>query len=105
MDVKKEYKLCQEIYKTINNLNLIFIKKTNFDLSLCSRVVRKQYKLNLDIPRKKQVVFGTASLGYLGLRTWNNILYHIKYVENMNVFKYLVKKANGSSRSCNVYAL
>ena len=100
----KENKLCIEIYKTLRNLNPCFMKEI-FELRLCSRPVREQYKLNLNIPRKRQVTFGTKSLESLGPKIWNNLPYHIKSAENLNVFKNLIKKWNGSSCSCNVCAL
>ena len=84
MDVKRKHKLCIEIYKTLNNLNLSFMKEI-FELRLCSRPVREQYKLNLSIPRKRQVNFGTESLESLGPKIWNNLPYHIKSVENLNI--------------------
>ena len=65
MDVKRKHKLCIEIYKTLNNLNPSF-KKGIFKLRSCSRPVREQYKLNLNIPRKKQVAFRNKSLESLG---------------------------------------
>ena len=106
MDVK-ENKLCIEIYKTnnLNNLNPNFIKEI-FELSLSPRpVVIEQHILNLNIPRKRQVTFGTKSLESLGLKFWDNLPYHIKSAENFNVFKNLIKKWNGSSCSYNVCAL
>ena len=51
MDVKRKHKLCIEIYKTINNLNPSFMKEI-FEL----RLSKEQYKLNLNIPRKWQVL-------------------------------------------------
>ena len=65
MDVKRKHKLCAEIYKTLNNLNPSFMKES-FELRLGSTPVREQYKLNLNIPRKRQVTFGTKSLECLG---------------------------------------
>ena len=93
MDVKRKYKLRIERHKTLNNLNPSFLKKI-FELILCSRPVREQYKLNLDIPRKKQVAFGTKCLERLGPKNWNNTFYHIKSAKYFNVFKDLNK--NGS---------
>ena len=52
MDVKRKHKLCIEIYKTLTNLNSSFMKEI-FELRLSSRPVTEQYKLNLDIPRKR----------------------------------------------------
>ena len=76
MDVKRKDKLCIEIYKTLNNLIPNFMKEI-FGLRLCSRPVREQYKLNLNVSRKRQLTFGTKSLERLGPKTWNNLPYHI----------------------------
>ena len=65
MDAKRKHKLCIEIYKTLNNLNPSFIKEI-LELRLSSRPVREQYKLNLNIPGKRQVTFGTKNLESLG---------------------------------------
>ena len=54
MDVKRKHKFYTEIYKTLNNLNPSCMKEI-FELRLCSRPVKEQYKLNLNIPRKRQV--------------------------------------------------
>ena len=104
IDAKRKHKLCIEIYKTLSNLNPSFMKEI-FELRLCSRHVREQYKLNLNTPRKRQVTFGTKILKRLGSKIWNNLPYHIKSAENLNVFKNLIKKWNGSPCSCNVCAL
>ena len=73
--------------------------KEIFELRLSSRPVREEYKLNLNIPKKSQVTFGTKSLESLGPKIWSNLPYHIKSSENLNVFKNLIKKWNGSSCS------
>ena len=80
----------KEIYKTLHNLNPSFMKDI-FKLRLSSRPVREQYKLNLNIPRKKQVTFGTKSLESISPKIWNNLPYHIKFAKNLNVFKNLIK--------------
>ena len=92
------------IYKTLNNLNPSFMKQI-FELRLSSRPVREQYKLNLNIPKNSQVTFGTKSLESLGAKIWNHLPDHIKSSKNLNVFKNLIKKWNGSSCSCDVCAL
>ena len=79
--------------------------KQIFELRLSSRPVREQYKLNLNIPKNSQVTFGTKSLESLGAKIWNNLPDHIKSSKNLNVFKNLIKKWNGSSCSCDVCAL
>ena len=103
-DVKRKHKLCIEIYKTLNDLNPSFMKEI-FELRLSSRPAREQYKLNLNTPKKRQVAFGTKMLESLGQKIWNNLPYHIKFAKNLNVFKNIIKKWNGSSCSCNVCAL
>ena len=101
MDVQRKHKLCTDIYKTLNNLNPSFMKEI-FQLRLCSGPVREQYKLKLNISRKRQVTFGTKTLESLGPKHWNNLRYHIKSAKNLNVFKNLIKKWNSCSCSSNV---
>ena len=84
MDVKRKHKLSTEIYKTLNDLNPSVMKEI-FELRLSSRPVREQYKLNLNIPKKRQVTFGTKMLESLGQKIWNNLPYHIKFTKNLNV--------------------
>ena len=79
-----------EIYKTLNNLDPSFIKEV-IEAGLCSTSGREQFKLNLDIPRKKQVAFGTRGLGSLGSKIYNGMPYHRKSTKNLNVFKDLIK--------------
>ena len=52
VDFKRKHKLCIEIYKTLNNLNRSFVKEI-LEPRLSSRPVSQQYKLNLNIPRKR----------------------------------------------------
>ena len=65
--------------------------KQIFELRLCFRSVREKYKLNLNIPRKKQVAFRTKSLKSLGPKIWNNMPYHTKSGENLNASKDVTK--------------
>ena len=90
MDVKRKHKLSTEIYKTLNDLNPSVMKEI-FELRLSSRPVREQNKLNLNIPKKRQVTFGTKMLESLGQKIWNNLPYHIKFTKNLNVQKKLLK--------------
>ena len=83
MNTKTKHKLCIEIY----NFNPSFMKKR-----LSSMPVRQQHKLNLNIPKNRQVTFGTKSLESLGPKIWSNLSYHIKSTKNLNVFENLVKK-------------
>ena len=57
--------LCIEIYKTFNDLNPSFMKEI-FEKRNENRVTRDRYKLNLNIPRRNQVMFGAKSLKFHG---------------------------------------
>ena len=73
----KENINCIEIFKTLNNLNPSFMKEI-FELRLSSRPVIEQYKLNFNIPKKRQVTFRTKSLEILDAKIWNNLSYQKK---------------------------
>ena len=47
-------KLCKEIFKSLNNLNPVFLKEI-FYFKEANRTVREKYKLNLQIPKFNQV--------------------------------------------------
>ena len=61
MKVNRPRSLCIEIYKSINNINLMYMNET-FKLRKTSRTFRSNYKLNLDMPAINQVSFGDKSL-------------------------------------------
>ena len=50
MSVNRLRNLCIEIYKTINKLNPEFRNNT-FKVKVSKRLVREQYKLNLETPK------------------------------------------------------
>ena len=52
--------LCVEIYKTINKPNPVFMSNI-FKVIEKKRLVRKQYKLNVETLEWKQVTFGAKS--------------------------------------------
>ena len=88
--------LCIEIYKTINCLNADFMKSI-FEMHRNNRIVRERYKLNLNIPRTNQIMFGTNRLKSYGPKLWNALPFNIKTAENLKAFKALIKKWNGTS--------
>ena len=57
MNVYRLRNLCVEIYKTIDKLNPEFMNNI-FKVKENKRVVREQYKLNLETPEWNQVTFG-----------------------------------------------
>ena len=61
MKVNRSRSLCIEIYKSMNNINLMYMNET-FKLRKASRTVPSNYKLNLDMPAINQVSFGDKSL-------------------------------------------
>ena len=65
MNIRRLRFLCNEIYKTLNNLTPILMKEI-FEKRDENRVTRDKYKLNLNIPRRNQVTFGTKSLKFYG---------------------------------------
>ena len=60
MEINRLRYLCIEIYKSINNINPSFMKQT-YQLREIDRTVRKQYKLNLSVPKVNQVSHGENS--------------------------------------------
>ena len=101
MNVYRLRNLCVEIYKTINKLNPEFMNNI-FKVKENKRVVREQYKLNLETPEWNQVTFGAKSLKVYGSKVWNSLPSHIKTSENLIQFKSLIKNWNGKSCSCTV---
>ena len=61
--VKRLRSLCIEIYKSINNINPMYINEI-FKLRKTSRAVRSNYKLNLDVPTINQVSLEFVSLKF-----------------------------------------
>ena len=61
MSANRLRNLCVEIYKTTNKLNPEFMNNI-FKVKENQRLVREQYKLNLETPEWNQVTFGTKSL-------------------------------------------
>ena len=56
--------------------------------------------MNLNIPSRNQVTYGTKSLKFYGPKIWNALPVNIKTAENLNAFKDLIKKWNGVSCNC-----
>ena len=77
-------------------MNNIFKVKEN------KRLVKEQYKLNLETPEWNQVTFGVKSLKVHGPKVWNSLPFHIKTSENPIQFKTLMKYWNGNSCICTV---
>ena len=85
MNVTRLRSLCIEIFKTLNNINPVFMNET-FELRKTKRAVRNQYKLNLEVPIINQVTYGAKSIRYFGPKIWNSLPFHIKSSESLTTF-------------------
>ena len=97
MSVNRERNLYVEIRKTINKLNPEFMNNI-FKVKESKRLVREQYKVNLETPEWDQVTFRAKSL-----KVWNSLPFHSKTFENLIQFKSLMKNWNDNSYSCTVF--
>ena len=102
MNVRRPCFLCVEIYKTINNLNPIFMKQI-FELRKTNRNVLEKYGLNLNIPNYYQVAFGEKSLRIFGPKIWKSLPYHIKSSKNLETFKTVIKNWDGVNCKSVIY--
>ena len=93
--------LCVEIYKSINSINPSFMNEI-FRLRVTNRIVRSQYRLDLDIPRVNQVSFGNKSIRSFGPKIWNSLPPHIKSCENLETFKRVIKNWDDITCNCRV---
>ena len=92
MNVNRLRLLCIEIYKTINNLSL---RET-------SRLIRKKYMLNLNMPVRNHITFRSKNLRVFGPKAWNYLPYHIKSSKNLESFKMIIKHWNVTRWNCKV---
>ena len=62
-----------------------------FTLRVTNRMVRSQYRLNLDIAKVNQVSFGNKSVRSFGPKIWNSLPPCIKSCESLETFKRVMK--------------
>ena len=98
-EVQRLRQLCIEIYKTLNNLNPVFMKEI-FKKREFSVLPRENNKFNLEVVRSNQERFGTKSLRCIGPKVWNSLPSHIKQADSLVLFKKLIKQWNGISCIC-----
>ena len=99
MSVYRLKSLCIEIFKTINNLNPIYMKDI-FQLAITDRPVRQHNTHNLKKVSMRTTTFGTKSLISLGPTIWNKLPAHLKSAENLVGFRKMIKNWNGEKCSC-----
>ena len=97
MEFNRKRHLRIEIYKTRNIIKFEFY--VILSLRQSNRAVRSQYRLNLEIPKMKQVTFCNK---IFGPKIWNSLPLHIKSSENINTFKKVIKSWNGITFNCQV---
>ena len=93
--------LCVEIYKSINAINPSFMNEI-FRLRVTNRTVSSQYRLDLDISTVNQVSFDNKSIRSFEPKIWNSLPPHIKFCENLETFKRVVKNCDGITCNCRV---
>ena len=76
--------------------------KNIFKVKENKRLVREQYKLNLETPELNQVTTEAKSLKVYGPKIWNSLPFHNRTSENLIQFKSLIKNWNGNSCGCTV---
>ena len=87
--------------QTLNNLNPVFLNNS-FHLRETERPIRSKYKLNLVIPKTRQVKFDSECLRCLGPTIWNNLPHHIKSSKNLQNFKEAMKFWNSENCECSL---
>ena len=75
--------LATEIYKTLNDLNPLFMKEV-FSLKAHRYPLKTQ---NLIYPNPRTVLYGLESFGYRGSQIWKSIPREIQESEDISVFK------------------
>ena len=93
--------LATEIYKTLNNLNPVFMKEV-FSLKTHSYPLRTQ---NLIYPNPRTVSYGLESLGYKGSQIWKNIPKKIQESKDLSVFKTYISNKCKDLCKCNLCKL
>ena len=97
--------LCIEIYKTMKQLNPVFMQNI-FSFESSTNLSRSQINPHDLLHRKaNQTPFGTNSLRALGRKIWNGLPNEMKSAENINVFKRLIKQWDGVECNFNVCQL
>ena len=99
MTIQRLTYLCVEIYKTVNDLNLDYMKNI-FVKSDSSRSRRLHHQNNLVVPRPNYSKFGAKSLKVLGPKIWNSLPAKIKSAETFLLFKKLINTWNGETCKC-----
>ena len=88
--------LCIEIYKIISSINPSFMHEVT------NRMGSSQYKLNLEIPKVNQVIFGNKRIRSFGPKIWNSLPPYIKSFENLETLKRVIRNWHDITCNCRV---
>ena len=80
--------LALEVYKTLHNLNPVFMKDYFLPKSTSYDLRRNDV---LFVPKVKTTNYGIRSISFLGPKIWNSLPNEIKLSKNANQFKILIK--------------
>ena len=101
MHVSRLRALCIEIYKTMKQLNPVFMHDI-FSFKSSTNLSRSQRNPHdLLHHRPNQTNIYTNSLRALGPKIWNGLSNEMKSSQNIFVFKRLIKQWDGVECSCN----
>ena len=89
--------LATEIYKTLNNLNPIFMREI-FSSKTHNYSIRTQ---NLNYPNPRTVAYELESFGYKGSQIWKSIPKEIQECDNLRSFKSYVSNICKNLCKCN----
>ena len=89
MEVNRLRYLCIEIYKTINNIKIIFMKQT-FQLRETNRKVWNQYKINLNVPKLNQVSYCEKVWDIMGLKFGTPFRFMLRLAKILKLSKTLL---------------
>ena len=89
------------VIRKCNKLSLEILGNI-FKVKENKRLVRQQYKLNLETPGWNQATSGPKTLKIHGTKIWNSLPFHVKLSVNLNIVKSLMKNLNDNFCSCTV---
>ena len=91
IDVQSVRILALEVYKTLHNLNPVFMKDYFVPKTTGHNLHNLRLKNPLDIPKAKTTSNGIRSLSFQGPKIWNSLPGSIETAQNTGQFKNLIK--------------
>ena len=97
MEVRRLRTMALEIYKSLNNLNPLFMENLFIKRNNINR-----RKNDLNIPTRNTVTFGNKSLRCLGPHVWNSLPENVKEASSFEKFKESINKWYGPNCKCSL---